>query len=157
MEKKSKQSSKPYHSQTSPLTRHETHLASLSGHIPTHTHTHTHTCLIMSLVNKVAKTFRLLRWSTICAILFYMFFIGLILHSTTTKLQHTLKSHSSNSPHSHHQPTQNQPQAASLLQQHGGGSGNSKKPEAGLADTLQNMRLNTLQGRKKINKKVGKG
>ncbi|XP_011185028.1 45 kDa calcium-binding protein [Zeugodacus cucurbitae] len=44
------------------------------------------------LVSKLSKTFRWLRWSTICAILFYMFFIGLILHSTTYKLQHTLKS-----------------------------------------------------------------
>lgn len=44
------------------------------------------------LVSKISKTFRWLRWSTICAILFYMFFIGLILHSTTYKLQHTLKS-----------------------------------------------------------------
>ncbi|XP_067615243.1 45 kDa calcium-binding protein [Eurosta solidaginis] len=44
------------------------------------------------LVSKLSKTFRWLRWSTICAILFYMFFIGLILHSTTYKLQSTLKS-----------------------------------------------------------------
>ncbi|XP_053955903.1 45 kDa calcium-binding protein [Anastrepha ludens] len=47
------------------------------------------------LVSKLSKTFRWLRWSTICAILFYMFFIGLILHSTTYKLQYALKSEGS--------------------------------------------------------------
>ncbi|KAL7729667.1 hypothetical protein ACLKA6_007939 [Drosophila palustris] len=41
----------------------------------------------MTFVNKLSKSFRWLRCSTLCAILFYMFFIGLILHSTSHKLQ----------------------------------------------------------------------
>ncbi|EDW67145.2 45 kDa calcium-binding protein [Drosophila virilis] len=41
----------------------------------------------MTFVNKLSKSFRWLRCSTLCAILFYMFFIGLILHSTSQKLQ----------------------------------------------------------------------
>ncbi|XP_036338366.1 uncharacterized protein LOC118747883 [Rhagoletis pomonella] len=49
------------------------------------------------LVSKLSKTFRWIRWSTIIAILFYMFFIGLILHGTTYKLHYTLKSVGSSS------------------------------------------------------------
>ncbi|XP_043656851.1 45 kDa calcium-binding protein [Drosophila teissieri] len=45
----------------------------------------------MTFVNKLSKSFRWLRCSTLCAILFYMFFIGLILHSTSQKLQQQLK------------------------------------------------------------------
>ncbi|KAH8369294.1 hypothetical protein KR009_007239 [Drosophila setifemur] len=45
----------------------------------------------MTFVNKLSKSFRWLRCSTLCAILFYMFFIGLILHSTSHKLQQQLK------------------------------------------------------------------
>ncbi|KAH8280066.1 hypothetical protein KR018_004521 [Drosophila ironensis] len=45
----------------------------------------------MTFVNKLSKSFRWLRCSTLCAILFYMFFIGLILHSTSTRLQQQLK------------------------------------------------------------------
>ncbi|EDW13789.1 45 kDa calcium-binding protein [Drosophila mojavensis] len=41
----------------------------------------------MTFLNKLSKSFRWLRCSTLCAILFYMFFIGLILHSTSHKLQ----------------------------------------------------------------------
>lgn len=110
---------------------------------------------MLSLVNKVTKSFRLLRWSTICAILFYMFFIGLILHSTTTKLQHSLKSSSSSSGssgNSHYQHAATSVESflpSSSNKQHlQHSSGNyMKKPEDGLADTLQNMRFNKLQGK----------
>ncbi|XP_037952556.1 45 kDa calcium-binding protein [Teleopsis dalmanni] len=65
----------------------------------------------MSVVKKLSKTFRWLRWSTVCAILFYMFFIGLILHSTTYKLQSTLRSQRQTDQlkqqdHNHHQQLQ---------------------------------------------------
>nr|XP_036672759.1 45 kDa calcium-binding protein [Drosophila suzukii] len=51
----------------------------------------------MTFVNKLSKSFRWLRCSTLCAILFYMFFIGLILHSTSTRLQQQLKEQGSSS------------------------------------------------------------
>ncbi|KAH8256336.1 hypothetical protein KR032_001211 [Drosophila birchii] len=51
----------------------------------------------MTFVNKLSKSFRWLRCSTLCAILFYMFFIGLILHSTSHKLQQQLKEQGSSS------------------------------------------------------------
>uniref|UniRef100_A0A1I8PA05 EF-hand domain-containing protein n=1 Tax=Stomoxys calcitrans TaxID=35570 RepID=A0A1I8PA05_STOCA len=56
----------------------------------------------MSLINKLSKKMRWLRWSTVFAILFYMFFIGVILHSTTYKLQHSLKNNNNNE-HQHNQ------------------------------------------------------
>ncbi|KAL9896069.1 45 kDa calcium-binding protein isoform X1 [Glossina fuscipes] len=58
----------------------------------------------MNILNKVSKKLRWLRWSTIFAILFYMFFIGLILHNTTYKLQNSLKSQPSHQHHQHKQP-----------------------------------------------------
>ncbi|KNC23668.1 hypothetical protein FF38_04140 [Lucilia cuprina] len=65
----------------------------------------------MSLLNKLSKKLRWLRWSTVFAIVFYMFFIGLILHSTTYKLQHSLK----NPPNTQqHQQQQNFMQHYSL-------------------------------------------
>ncbi|KAI8124410.1 45 kDa calcium-binding protein [Lucilia cuprina] len=65
----------------------------------------------MSLLNKLSKKLRWLRWSTVFAIVFYMFFIGLILHSTTYKLQQSLK----NPPNTQqHQQQQNFMQHYSL-------------------------------------------
>uniref|UniRef100_A0A1I8NGC9 EF-hand domain-containing protein n=1 Tax=Musca domestica TaxID=7370 RepID=A0A1I8NGC9_MUSDO len=70
-----------------------------------HTHSHTHHSRDMSLLNKLSKKLRWLRWSTVFAILFYMFFIGVILHSTTYKLQHSLKN---NQQHRQSQPPDQQ-------------------------------------------------
>ncbi|XP_061393762.1 45 kDa calcium-binding protein [Musca vetustissima] len=52
---------------------------------------------------------RWLRWSTVFAILFYMFFIGVILHSTTYKLQHSLKNNQQHR-HGHHSSEDSQQQ-----------------------------------------------
>ncbi|XP_075146002.1 stromal cell derived factor mayday isoform X2 [Haematobia irritans] len=56
----------------------------------------------MSLINKLSKKLRWLRWSTVFAILFYMFFIGVILHSTTYKLQHSMKATNGNNNNQQH-------------------------------------------------------
>ncbi|XP_030374568.1 45 kDa calcium-binding protein [Scaptodrosophila lebanonensis] len=110
----------------------------------------------MTFVNKLSKSFRWLRWSTLCAILFYMFFIGLILHSTSYKLQHTqqlqLKSQGHNSRAQQHSPEELEQQhqqqqhqqtnsAALLLTTHNLGNGNA--PAAALiANTNANTNAN---------------
>ncbi|KAM7361831.1 stromal cell derived factor mayday isoform 1-T2 [Cochliomyia hominivorax] len=68
----------------------------------------------MSLLNKLSKKLRWLRWSTVFAIVFYMFFIGLILHSTTYKLQHSLKNPSNTQQQQQQQQNQNFMQHYSL-------------------------------------------
>ncbi|XP_017035976.1 45 kDa calcium-binding protein [Drosophila kikkawai] len=86
----------------------------------------------MTFVNKLSKSFRWLRCSTLCAILFYMFFIGLILHSTSHKLQQQLKEQSSSSSSS--SSTQAEPKMAPNAGQSGAQRG-----------TVGRSQLNALQ------------
>ncbi|KAH8325004.1 hypothetical protein KR074_008849 [Drosophila pseudoananassae] len=90
----------------------------------------------MTFVNKLSKSLRWLRCSTLCAILFYMFFIGLILHSTSTKLQQQLKEHSSSSSSS----------SSSSISSSSSSSSSSSEPPSSLSETkvASNMGHNGL-------------
>ncbi|XP_016974835.1 45 kDa calcium-binding protein [Drosophila rhopaloa] len=82
----------------------------------------------MTFVNKLSKSFRWLRCSTLCAILFYMFFIGLILHSTSHKLQQQLKEQAS-STSSSSSSSSSSTQAEGKMAPNVGHNGAQRRPE----------------------------